>query len=112
LVIAAASKPGLLLDVRALLPALLLLLPAVYIWREGIDVTPSAIIRRIHVPRRYPFHALARWRFDQRVGVLRVWNREGEIVLECRREQVTDFEGLLARLRARVTDCADDRSGG
>ncbi len=110
--IAAASKPGLLLDLRVLLPALVLLVPAAYIWREGVDVTPSAVIRRIHLPRRCPFHTLARWRFDHESGILRVWNRDGEIVLECRREQMTDFEGLVTRLSAQIRGCAADRSGG
>jgi hypothetical protein len=39
-----------LLDPRFVLPALLMIAPALYFWQEGIDVLQSGITRLIHIP--------------------------------------------------------------
>src|SRR5262249_7906407 len=53
-------------DPRLWLPVALMLIPAIYIWREGVDVLPSGIIRRVHWPRYYPYGQLDNWYFDKR----------------------------------------------
>lgn len=87
----------------ALLPLALMALPALYIWREGVDVLPTGIIRRIHLPtRRYSYAALARFWYDEANGVLRVWDNDGEVALECRDGHLTQFELLRAALREQI----------
>jgi hypothetical protein len=86
-----------LLDPRFLLPALLMIAPAVYFWREGIDVLPEGIYRRIHVPQYVPFTEMAGWDYDRREGrrVLTVWDEQHRKILECRAAHLTDFPALL-----------------
>jgi hypothetical protein len=82
-----------------LLPLVVLALPALYIWREGVDVLPTGIVRRIHLPtRRYSYAGLAGCAYDDANGVLRVWDSGGEIALECRAGHLTEFERLRALL--------------
>ncbi len=93
-----------LLDPRFLFPALLMIAPAFYFWQEGIDVLPDGIYRRIHVPRYYPFAALARWHYDARADrhVLTIWDGRDEKIVECRAGHLTDFSLLLETLEERL----------
>lgn len=93
-----------LLDPRFLLPALLMLLPAAYVWQEGIDLLPGGVYRRIHVPQFYPDEAIARLHYDTRDGirVLTLWDVQGRKLVECRAAHLTDFPALLAALEARI----------
>jgi len=89
-----------LLDPRLLLPALLMLLPAWYVWQEGVDVLPRGIVARVHRPRFYDYTHLCGWRYDARPErrVLTIWDCEHRIVLECRATHLTEFAALLANL--------------
>jgi len=90
-----------LLDPRFLLPALLMIAPALYFWQEGIDVLPDGIVRRIHVPHHYyPFTMMARWHYDGREDrhVLTIWDAHDQKIVECRAGHLTDFPMLLATL--------------
>lgn len=98
------------LDLRLILPALAMLVPSWYVWREGVDITPSGLIARIQLPRRHYFSALACWAYDARVGVLWVWDRRGRLVLECRAAHLTRFDALLQMLESQLTKRADGRS--
>ena len=93
-----------LLDPRFLLPALLMIAPALYFWQEGIDVLPEGIYRRIHVPRYYPFDAIARMQYDGGADrrVLTLWDAGNRKIVECRAGHLTDFPTLLARLEDRL----------
>ncbi|MFN8560113.1 MAG: hypothetical protein U0703_00390 [Anaerolineae bacterium] len=93
-----------LLDPRFLLPALLMIVPAVYFWREGIDVLPDGIVRRIHLPCYIPFAAMARWHYDRRPDrhVLTIWDTRDQKIVECRAGHLTDFPMLLETLEDRL----------
>jgi hypothetical protein len=93
-----------LLDPRFLLPALLMIAPALYFWQEGIDVLPDGIVRRIHVPRYYPFDVMVRWHFDRREGrrVLTIWDAHDHKIVECRAAHLTDFPMLLETLEDKL----------
>ncbi len=93
-----------LLDPRFLLPALIATIPALYIWQEGIDVLPSGIVRRVHVPRYYSNETLETWYFDARSDrrLLTVWDADNQKVVECRAGHLTDLPALLDTLRERV----------
>ena len=93
-----------LLDPRFLLLALLMIVPAIYFWQEGIDVLPDGIVRRIHVPRYYPFAALARWHYDRRPDrhVLTIWDAHDQKIVECRAGHLTDFSKLLETLEEKL----------
>jgi hypothetical protein len=88
-------------DLRPALLLAIMLLPAFYIWNEGIDVRQRGMQVRIHVPRYYAFTALAAWSYDGRPGfrVLTVWDRRGSKALECRAGQLTALPDLLETLR-------------
>ncbi|MCC6615422.1 MAG: hypothetical protein IT320_18255 [Anaerolineae bacterium] len=98
-------------DARLFAAVVLMLLPAFYIWREGVDATPSSLIRRIHVPQRYRYVVLTRWEYVENTGVLRVWDKAGHIALECRAAHLTEFASLIERLETCVKACADVQSG-
>lgn len=93
-----------LLDPRFLLPALLMIVPAVYFWQEGIDVLPDGIYRRIHIPQYYAFAQMARWQYDRREGrrVLTVWDEQERKLVECRAAHLTDFPALLETFEERL----------
>ncbi len=92
-----------LFDPRLLLPALIMLTPAVYVWREGIDVLPEGIVRRVHVPRYYHFDELKTWTFERRDGqrLIIIWDDDERKLVEVS-AVLTDLPTLLATLRARV----------
>lgn len=93
-----------LLDPRFVLPLVLMAVPALYIWHEGVDVLPSGIIRRIHVPRYYPYDSLETWYFDRRDDrrTLTIWDAQNHKIVECRAGHLTDFPDLLAALKTNV----------
>lgn len=93
-----------LLDPRFLLPALITTLPALYVWQEGIDVLPSGIVRRVHVPRYFSNEVLETWYFDARPDrrLLTVWDAQHQKVVECRAGHLTDLPALLDTLKERV----------
>lgn len=92
------------LDPRLLLPLLLLTLPALYIWHEGIDVLPSGIVRRVHLPRYYTYAELETWYLDSRPDrhTLIIWNGHRRKVVECRAAHLTDLPLLLRALKENV----------
>ena len=93
-----------LLDPRFLLPALLMIAPALYFWQEGIDVLPEGIYRRIHVPHYYAFKQMAHWNYDPREDrhVLTIWDAQDQKIVECRAGHLTDFPVLLEILEDRL----------
>jgi hypothetical protein len=97
-------------DFRLFSMIVLMLLPALYVWREGVDATPSGIIRRIHGTQRYRYATLMHWEYRESTGVLRVWDKAGHVALECRAAHLTEFEGLIEILETCVKACADARS--
>jgi len=93
-----------LLDLRVLGLLALMALPAVYIWHEGIDVLPNGIIRRVHVPRYFPYERLDNWYFDSRETrrTLTVWDVHNRKVMEVRAGHLTEMPALLQALQANV----------
>ena len=93
-----------MLDPRFLLLALLMTVPALYIWQEGVDVREDGIVRRVHVPRHYPYEYLAMWTFDSHPSrrLLTIWDARRRKILECRAAHLTDLPLLLDALSARV----------
>jgi hypothetical protein len=93
-----------LFDMRFLVPAAMMALPAFYIWQEGVDVLPNGIRARVHIPHYYDYSVLGTWYYDSRVQrrVLTVWDEESRKVLECRAGHLTDFPVLTASLKANV----------
>lgn len=93
-----------LLNPRFLLPALLMAAPALYFWREGIDVLPNGIYRRIHLPQYYAFTQMKHWRYDAHEDkhVLTIWDAEGQKIVECRAGHLTQFPALLDVLETQV----------
>jgi hypothetical protein len=93
-----------LLDPRFVLPLILMAVPALYVWHEGVDVLPSGIIRRIHVPHYYAYDSLETWYFDRRADrhVLTIWDTQNRKIVECRAGHLTDLPDLLDALKENV----------
>jgi len=93
-----------LLDPRFLLPLLLMLLPAAYIWQEGVDVLADGIVVRVFWPRYYAYARLDTWYYDAREGrrVLTVWTENRHKALEVRAAHLTGVPLLLRALKDRV----------
>jgi hypothetical protein len=94
-----------LIDPRFLLPLLLMTIPALYIWHEGIDILEDGIVSRVHLPRFYPYEHLNNWYFDSRPQrrVLTIWGERGK-VLECRAGHLTELNTLLKELKERINN--------
>jgi hypothetical protein len=91
-----------LLDPRFWLPLCIALLPAVYWWREGVDVRVNGIVRRIHVPRFYPYTDLASYYHAADKGLFIIYDNDGETALECRPAHLTDFPVFLETCRTHL----------
>jgi hypothetical protein len=91
-------------DLRLMMPLIIMALPALYIWQEGVDVLPGGIRVRIHIPRAYPYEALDTYDYDARTDrhVLTVWDTGSRKVLECRAGHLTQFPILMASLKANL----------
>ncbi len=93
-----------LLDPRFWLPLAIMFIPAIYIWHEGVDVTASGIIARVHGRRYYSYQQLDNWYFDNRSDrrILTVWDGDNRKVLECRASHLTNLPKLLAALKTNL----------
>ena len=101
-----------LLDLRYLLPLVLLALPAIYILQEGVDVLRGGIRARVHIPRYYDYAALAAWRCEQRQQdfILTIWDKRSHKVLECHAGHLSDLPLLLESLRRNLPSNHADHS--
>lgn len=93
-----------LLDLRFLLPVLLMVFPALYIWQEGVDVLHEGLRARIHVPRYYAYDRLGAWQIKayRDTRLLIVWDCHQRKVLECHAGHLTDLPSLLNALQRNV----------
>lgn len=93
-----------LVDPRLLLLLGVMAVPALYVWREGVDVLSGGLITRVHWPRYHAYETLDNWYYDGRPErrVLTVWAQGGQKVLECRAGQLTDWPALLAALKTNL----------
>jgi hypothetical protein len=105
-ILASVGANAALFSPRLWIPLLIMALPAAYWWQEGVDVCPTGLRRRIHARRFLPYTEIATWVCDARPGVrvLRVFDGDQRITLECRAAQLTDFDGLLAALQSSAPD--------
>jgi hypothetical protein len=103
LVLSRGFSPA-LFDLRLLIPLLALTIPALYVWRQGVDVLVGGLVSREFVPRYYPYASIETWYFDKRPErrVLTVWDAENCKLMEFRAGHLTDLPLLLAALKANV----------
>lgn len=93
-----------LFDPRLLLPLLVMLIPAVYVWREGIDTHPDGLTARIHWPRYYAYAELRGWRLEDHPEgiILTIWDRQRQ-VLAVHAAHLTRLPMLLSALEKNVS---------
>jgi len=93
-----------LIDPRLWFPFVVMAIPAIYIWHEGVDVLKNGIIARVFWPRYYAYATLDNWYYDGRASrrVLTIWACGGRKVLECRAGHLTDLPALLEALKTNV----------
>lgn len=99
---------GALLDARLLVPLGVMLLPAVYIWQEGVDVLADGLVIRVHWPRRRDYAELARWSLGEEA--LTIWDRAQQKALEVQAAHLTDMAGLARALGEHLEE-ADSQTG-
>lgn len=92
------------LDPRLWLPLLLMGLPALYIWQEGVDVRADGLTARFFWPRFYAYHQLDTWYYDAhpRRRVITVWTHSHGKALECRAAHLTNPRQLLDALHRHI----------
>lgn len=93
-----------LIDPRLLLPLVVMGLPALYVWREGVDVLPDGIHIRLNGWRYRRFDELDNWYLDSRPQrhLLAVWDLEGHKVLEIHAAHLTNLPTLLATFKDKL----------
>ncbi len=93
-----------LLDPRLWLPLLVMALPALYIWQEGVDVRADGLTARFFWPRFHAYPQLDTWYYDAHPQrrVITVWDHANHKVLECRAGHLSDARGLLDALHRHV----------
>lgn len=84
----------------------LLALPALYVWREGVDVLAGGVRVQSHGVRRYPYDELVGWREEGAGSVLRVWARDGQLAIEARAGHLTHFDALTDAVRANIREAS------
>lgn len=91
-------------DLRLFVALALMTLPALYVWREGIDVLRDGLLVRLHWPRYYSFEALDTWYVDTRPNQRRltIWNSDQRKVLECHTAHLSDTPTLLRTLKTHL----------
>jgi hypothetical protein len=91
-------------DLRLLIPLAVMAFPALYVWREGIDVLPEGLLMRLHWPRYYGFDVLDNWYIDMRPNHRRltIWNNQNRKVLECHPAHLSDVSTLLRTLKTHL----------
>ncbi len=93
-----------MIDPRLWGPLLIMSLPALYVWQEGVDVCRDGLTARTFWPRFYAYDCLDTWYFDARPDrrVISVWNADDRKVLEWRSAHLTQPRGLLDALHQHV----------
>ena len=91
-------------DLRLLIPLAIMAIPALYVWREGVDVLPSGLRIRIHWPRYHAFEMLDTWYVDTRPNQRRltIWSHDQRKVLECQTGHLSDAPILLRTLQSHL----------
>jgi hypothetical protein len=89
-----------------LLAALVMALPAWYVWNEGVDVTETALRVRMTGWRVRTFEQLDTWHLDRRRddAILTVWDRQNRRVIHTHAAHLTDLPALLRTLKTRVRE--------
>jgi hypothetical protein len=85
-----------LLDARLLVPLGVMLLPAVYVWQEGVDVLADGLVIRVHWPRRRDYAELERWSLG--AEALTIWDQAQHKALEVQAAHLTDLPELVRAL--------------
>lgn len=108
------GSPAALFSPRLWLPLLVMALPAVYLWQEGVDICPTGLRRRIQFRRFLPYSEMSAWAYDARPGVrvLRIFDAAQQTILECRAAQVTDFERLIEAMQTHLPDAGHITTDG
>jgi hypothetical protein len=94
-----------LFDPRFVLVLLVLALPALYVWQQGVDVTRGGIITRVHWPRHYRYQQLTGWEVEHRRQgrILMIWDAQKRSVLSAHTAHLSDFPILLEALRTNLS---------
>jgi len=93
-----------LFDPRLLLPLGIMLLPAFYVWQEGVDAHPDGLTARFHVPSYHAYTEISRWQLEERTEghILTVWGKDQRKVLAYHAAHLSDLPVLLNWLEVNI----------
>lgn len=94
----------LVFDPRFWLPLVVMAVPALYVWHEGVDVLSDGLLTRVFWPRYYPYTRLDTWYIDPHPQrrVLTIWDAQHQKVFEARTGHLTDLPLLLTALKTNI----------
>lgn len=95
-----------LLDLRLLLPLGFMLLPAWYVWRQGVDVVENGIIVNNIVSKHYVYTQLGGWQLvpTPQGYILTIWCDNQAIVLQVHAAHLSALSILLDALTKHLSD--------
>lgn len=93
-----------LLDPRLVLPLCLMLLPALFVWRQGIDLGQRGLWLRLSLPSYHSYDALGEWRLlcTPQGQILGIYARDESILCQWHAAHLSDPDLLLATLRQKL----------
>lgn len=93
-----------LLDPRLLLPLCLMLLPALFVWRQGIDLGQRGLWLRLSLPSYHAYDALSEWRLlhTPQGRILGIYARDESILCHWHALHLSDCDALLEILRQKL----------
>jgi len=89
------------LNPRLWLLLLMMALPALHIWQQGVDVGQQHLTVRMAIPRHFPYEVLRSWEIFHVPGgrMLQLTDETGEHVLQVYLVHLSDYPLLIDRLK-------------
>jgi|GEM_PF-881850 len=90
-----------LFDPRLLILLLIMLLPAMHIWQQGVDVRGDGLLVRLYAPRFHQYEKLHSWQLESfpQGKVLSIVDIDEAYILRFHAAHLSDLPILLAALK-------------
>lgn len=91
-----------LFDPRLLIPLLVMALPALHTWQQGIDVHQDGLTLRLYLPSYHAYTTLADWHVKPTAQGRILWIEGEQTRVSYHAAHLTDLANLLAALEQNV----------
>lgn len=98
------SRGAALLDIRIVIPLMVMSAPALYYWHEGIDVLQQGLVTRQFLTRFCAYDEIAAWDYDtfSNPRVLTLWQTRQHKLAEFQASHLTNLTALLDALQDHI----------